>query len=59
MLNRILSEAANDFGIGFLNLSQIVAPLWDAALDYCHSLDKVYMAQVEWILYKIMSVTDS
>ena len=58
-LNRVLSEAAADSGIGFLDLSHIVCPLWDAALDYCHSLERVYVAQVQWLLYKVLSSAET
>jgi len=57
-INRVSSEAAAEFDIGFLDLSHIVGPLWDAALDYCHSLDKVYVAQAKWILYRVLSAAD-
>ena len=33
--------------------------LWDAALDYCQSLDRVYEAQAQWFLYKVLSSADT
>ena len=57
MVNRALRDAAKKHHIPYIDLSDIVGPLWDSAVDYCHYYGKVFNAEAEFLLYSIFNRT--
>lgn len=57
MLNIIVGNLAKELQIGYIDLNHIIGPMWDSAQDYCHPKGKVFTAEVEWILFRILSDT--
>jgi hypothetical protein len=55
MMNRVLSELSVTFKIPYIDLTHIMGPMWDSALDYCHPGNAVFTAEVEWILNFLFS----
>ena len=52
MYNTVIRTLAKELNVEFIDLTQIIGPKWDAALDWSHPVGKVATAEIEWILYK-------
>jgi len=58
MVNRALHDAAKKHRVHYIDLSDIVGPMWDSAIDYCHYYGKVFNAEAEFLLYSIFNRTN-
>eukprot|EP01032_Pedospumella_encystans_P023640 gene23640-26755_t len=52
MYNTVLHTLAKELNVEFIDLTHIIGPKWDGALDWSHPVGKVATAEIEWILYK-------
>lgn len=55
MVNGALHAAAKKQRVPYIDLSHIVGPLWDSAVDYCHYYGKVFNAEAEFLLYSMFN----
>ena len=55
MYNSVIKSLTTELGIGYIDLNHIMGPMWDSALDWCHPKGKVFVAEVEHILYTIFT----
>jgi hypothetical protein len=54
-VNAIAKEMCAKHGIPFVDLHQVIAPMWDAALDYSHPNHPVFRAEIDVILHTVFS----
>ena len=50
LINTEVKAIAAEFDVGYIDLSRVQAPMWDATKDWVHFLRKVYYAEVAWIV---------
>lgn len=55
MYNNVIKSLTSELGIEYIDLNHIMGPMWDSALDWCHPKGKVFFAEVEHILYTILT----
>jgi hypothetical protein len=54
-VNALAQEMCAKFRIPFIDLHAVIAPMWDAALDYSHPNHPVFRAEVDIILHVVFS----
>jgi hypothetical protein len=52
-VNAIAKEMCAKHGIPFIDLHHVIAPMWDAALDYSHPNHPVFRAEIDVILHTV------
>jgi hypothetical protein len=52
-LNAVTREVCEARNVTFIDLDQIIYPMWDSALDYCHPPSKVFVAEAEHVLRRV------
>jgi hypothetical protein len=55
MINRITEEVGRQRGIPFISMDHIVAPMWDAAIDFNHPPRAVFIAEIDLILHRVFT----
>lgn len=55
MYNNLLSKLSAEYNIPYIDTFHIQGPLWDGSLDWSHPSDKVATAEVEYIMYSVLS----
>lgn len=50
LINAEVKAIAVEFDVGYIDLSRVLAPMWDATKDWVHFLRKVYYAEAAWIV---------
>ena len=54
MYNTVIRNLAKELNVSYIDLTHIIGPKWDAALDWSHPVGKVATAEIEWIVFKAL-----
>jgi hypothetical protein len=54
-LNTMVHNLCTNHSIPFINLHDVIGPMWDAAIDYSHPIHHVLRAEVDIILHAVFS----
>jgi hypothetical protein len=55
MINRVTEDVCRRRGLQFISMDHIVAPMWDAAIDFNHPPRAVFIAEIDLILHRVFT----
>ena len=54
MYNSVIRRLAHELSVEYIDVTSVVGPMWDSALDWNHPTSKVATAEIEFILAQIL-----
>ena len=55
MYNSILARLCREYGLPYIDMQHLQAPLWDIALDWNHPKGRVFTAEAELIVHSVLT----